>query len=332
MQNRLSLIAVALALICSLPADAQAPLAPAAVVDVCNSLSVPPQSSPSPPAIKPPGQSVRVLAFGDFGDGGTDQLAVAKAMVTYHKDPNHRFDFGITLGDNFYGQGLNSPTHQRWNSNWEVPYGPMGIRIYATMGNHDYLDPASPLAEVHRSQKSKSWCLPAPYYTYTAGPVQFFAIDTDPIAREVNTRQTQLAWLEKELAASQARWKVVYGHHPVYSTGGEHGDTPQMIAEVLPLLKKYHVDVYLAGHDHDMQYLKPEAGVYFFVSGAGGHDKRDLGKDPEQRRLWAVGMTPGFTVLDAEEGSLSVSFFDAQDKRRCRVELTHGQQAKADCL
>ena len=42
-------------------------------------------------------------------------------------------------------------------------------------------------------------------------PVQFFALDTQSVALSAR----QLERLDTELSRSQARWKVVYGHHPI---------------------------------------------------------------------------------------------------------------------
>ncbi len=299
------------------------PMAAAAGTDLCDALGI----KGAIPALQPTPQTLRVLAFGDFGDGGSDQKSVAQAMVRY--DQEHPFDLGLILGDNFYDLGINDPESPRWKDQWEDLYNPLGIRFYATLGNHDYYDPQSPAAEIARSKKSRSWCLPRHYYTFTAGPVDFFALDTDPIERKKSPRD-QLQWLEKALAASSAPWKVVYGHHPIYSTGVEHGDTPEMIHDVLPLLTKYGVNVYFAGHDHNLEYLKPKGDLHFFVSGAGGHNPRVMGRDTG-RRAWAVGMTPGFAVLDADAGSLVVSFFDAQDKQLCRVKIVKGQPDEAGC-
>jgi hypothetical protein len=291
--------------------------------DICAALA----TSGAVPAIQTGRPDLRVLAFGDFGDGGNDQKSVAQAMVRY--DRTHPFDLGLVLGDNFYETGINDPDSGRWQDQWEDLYNPLGIRFYATLGNHDYYDPGSPAAEIARSKRSRSWCLPRRYYTFTAGPVQFFALDTDPIEQK-RSPGNQLDWLEKALAASSAPWKIVYGHHPVYSTGSEHGDTPEMISDVLPLLKKHKVDVYFAGHDHNLEYLKPEGDLHFFVSGAGGHHLRVMGTDTG-RRAWAVGMTPGFAVLDADLDSLVVSFFDAKDKQLCKVTIAKGQPDVADC-
>lgn len=295
---------------------------PAPGADICSELSFPPANDGPPPSIKPAGQSVRVLAFGDFGDGGDKQMAVAKAMQKLHQD--QPFDFGITLGDNFYPAGLNSPTRPEWKSHWEKPYGPLGFRIYASLGNHDYYDPASPIAEALYSQlsPSKTWCLPRAYYTFTAGPVQFFVLDTDSIVRADPKPPTlQREWLTQQIKSSKSPWKVVYGHHPIYSTG-KYGDTSAMVKYILPYLKENKVDVYIAGHDHNMQHLKPEGGVHFFISGAGGRPPYPLGCDPLERRVWADGKTSGFSVLEADSQSLTVSFYDTNSSQLHKVTLT----------
>jgi tartrate-resistant acid phosphatase type 5 len=286
--------------------------------DVCGAL----RSGAARPAIKPANRAVRVLAFGDFGSGAADQRRVAAGMRRY--DAEHPFDFGITLGDNFYPQGLPSPTDERWIRRWEDPYGPLGIRVYATLGNHDHRDPASPGAQIQRSALSRSWCLPRHFYTYTAGPVQLFALDTDPIEKGEASLQIQLDWLKQALQESQAPWKVVYGHHPIY-TNGEHGGDlgylPPLRDLLLPILIRQKVDVYLAGHDHDLQALKPDGGVSFFVSGGGGRETRPL--QTSQCRAWAEG-TYGFAVLEATAEELTVRFVGPDGQSLYETSLKKG--------
>jgi tartrate-resistant acid phosphatase type 5 len=292
--------------------------------DICEDL----RSPGAPPSIKPADQAVSVLAFGDFGDGVPQQMTTARSMVQYSQA--HPFDFGITLGDNFYPQGLANPTDSRWNRDWETPYGPLGVRFYATLGNHDYYNAASPAGEIERSNHSQSWCLPRHFYTYTAGPVQFFAIDTDPIERDVAGIQTQLDWLKRALRSSQAPWKVVYGHHPVY-TNGEHGGSlgylSRLRAKLLPILKEAKVDVYLAGHDHDLEALKPDEGISFFVSGGGGKEKRPLRTNG--CRAWAES-TYGFTVLEAEGEEMTVRFLGSDGQELHKTTWKKGE-APEDC-
>lgn len=287
--------------------------------DICADL----QSGTDIPVI-PVAGTLKVLAFGDFGKANALQEKVAKGI-----GKQAPYDFGITLGDNFYWAGLNSPTHPRWQTDWEDLYSSLDVRVYATLGNHDYLDKKSPDAEMKRSSLSRTWCLPKPSYTFIAGPVQFFAVDTNPIKK--GPALQQLAWLKKALAESKATWKVVYGHHPVY-TNGEHGGKNGVISEIesrlFPVLRD-QADVYLAGHDHDLQALKPDGGVWFFVSGGGGEDPRPLKSD--KCRQWAKSMN-GFTVLEANEETLTMSFFDADGKAvpNGSVELKKGSKEK-DC-
>jgi len=248
-------------------------------------------------SLKAADRPIRVLAFGDFGTGSAQQKQVAAAMLQYHrKEP---FDFAITLGDNFYNDGMESPNDPRWETWWDELYNPLGIKVYATLGNHDWGYSNSPAAEILYSQKSPSWRMPAAYYTFTAGPVQFFALDTNEMS------EAQLLWLRDELDSSRATWKVVYGHHPIYSAGA-HEDNPKMIKRLLPVLKG-RADVFIAGHDHDLQHLKPEGGVHFFVSGGGGASLRQ--PRPGPRSLFAKGVH-GFAVMEADARQLKVTFVD----------------------
>lgn len=239
---------------------------------------------------------VRVLAFGDFGDGSDAQRTVAGAMRQFHA--RQPFDFALTLGDNFYSTGMASPDDARWKTWWADLYDPLGIPFYATLGNHDWGQPNSPAAEIVFSAKSPSWRMPAAYYTFTAGPAQFFALDTDVISEK------QITWLTDALDTSQARWKIVYGHHPIYSEG-QHEDNNVKIAQLLPVLRN-RADIYLAGHDHDMQHLRPEGRLNFFVAGSGGK-LRPI--EPGPRSLFARSAN-GFAVLEIDAGKLEFVFID----------------------
>lgn len=172
-------------------------------------------------AAVPAGWPVRVLAFGDFGDGSEAQKQVAAAMLAHHRQK--RFDFAVTLGDNFYSTGMESPADPRWKTWWSDLYDPLRIPFYATLGIHDWGQPNSPAAEIIFTQHSTSWRMPAAYYTYTAGEARFFALDTDSIWEK------QLLWLKDALQTSTARWKIVYGHHPIYSEG-QHEDNNTKIS------------------------------------------------------------------------------------------------------
>jgi tartrate-resistant acid phosphatase type 5 len=240
-------------------------------------------------------RNVRLLAFGDFGDGSERQSRMAQAMRQFHaKSP---FDFAVTVGDNFYPAGVTGPDDPRWGNELERQYGGMHIRIFPTLGNHDWVFADSPASEVARSAKSKVWQMPAERYTFVAGPVQLFAIDTDLISH------AQLEWLDREIGRSTARWKIVYGHHPIYSDGA-HRDEPGLHDVLMPILKN-RVDIYLCGHDHDLQHIAPEDGVHFVLVGGGGALPRPM--TPGPRSLFAVSKN-GFGVIEASRSALTVKY------------------------
>ncbi len=250
---------------------------------------------------------VRVLAFGDFGDGSEAQRQVAAAMHAYHTA--RPFDFAVTLGDNFYSTGMSSPQDERWKTWWSDLYDPLGIKFYATLGNHDWGQPDSPAAEILYSARSPSWRMPAAYYTFTAAAAQFFALDTDVIS------EAQLLWLTEALDASRARWKIVYGHHPIYSHG-QHEDNNRKIDQLLPVLRD-RADIYLAGHDHDMQHLKPEGRLHFFVAGSGGK-LRPI--EPGPRSLFAKSAN-GFAVLEIGRDKVTVSYVGTAGEELYRYDV-----------
>ena len=136
-------------------------------------------------AVKPADAPVRVLAFGDFGNGSPEQKTVASTIAAYHA--GQRFDLAVTLGDNFYSVGMESPSDPRWRTWFEELYAPLGITFFPALGNHDWGHPDSPAAEVLYTGRTPTWRMPAAYYTFTAGPVQFFAIDTQSVALAVSS-------------------------------------------------------------------------------------------------------------------------------------------------
>lgn len=264
---------------------------------------------PPPFAVAPPDRPVRVLAFGDFGTGSEGQVQDARAMAAYHRE--HRFDFGLTLGDNFYSSGLSSPDSPRWQTQWEQLYGPLGIRFYPVFGNHDYGNPDSPAAELAYTRQSRSWVFPAPYYTFTAGAAQFFAIDN------IRLTDSELAWLDDALARSTARWKIVYGHYHIYSA--TRGDNGGLIDRLLPVLERHHVQIYLNGHDHNMQEARTDSPVHFFTCGAGGAGLYDM--QPTYKRSVFRDRQFGFAVLEIDAQHVDVVFVDRDGKEVYRSHI-----------
>ena len=105
------------------------------------------------------------------------------------------------------------------------------IKFYASLGNHD--SPNQRMYKLFNMNGER-------YYTFRPKPgIRFFALDSNYMDR------TQLQWLEKELAASGSDWKIMYFHHPIYSSGGTHGSDTALRDQLEPLFLKYGVDVVL---------------------------------------------------------------------------------------
>lgn len=83
---------------------------------------------------------------------------------------------------------------------------------------------------------------------------------------------SQLEWLREGLAESDARWKIVFGHQPIYSHNPWREASPEYLERVEPVLVEGGVDVYLAGHDHFLDMMKPVHGIHHVTSGGGSGD------------------------------------------------------------
>jgi hypothetical protein len=201
--------------------------------------------------------SVRFAIIGDSGTGGGGQYEVAKWMATYHGI--FPFTFVIMMGDNMYGD----ENPRDFVRKFETPYKPLldaGVNFYASLGNHD-----EPEIQVYYRLFNMGG---ERYYTFQKGPAQFFALDSNYMDAR------QLAWVEKELAASTARWKIAFFHHPLYSSGARHGSELGLRKLVEPLFIKYGVSAVFAGHEHFYERINPQHGIYYFTSGGAGKLRR----------------------------------------------------------
>lgn len=273
-----------------------------------------------------PPSALHFLAVGDWGrDGQFGQRAVADAMVRTAATDGARFV--ISLGDNFYPDGVADTESSQWVSSFEAIYTAPSLQVpwYVVLGNHDYH--LSAQAQLDYTLHSPRWKLPARYYQVSRRidadtTVDFFFLDTNPYIEGYRANpgkyrgildqdpSAQTRWLEAALARSTARWKIVCGHHPIISSSPKHGDTRELVSTILPLLQRHGVQVYLNGHEHDLQHLQA-GGLNFFCSGAGSQT-RPTARDA--RTLFSIGDTPGFAALALTRDELKVRFIDAEGK------------------
>ena len=221
--------------------------------------------------------------LGDWGRNGEfhqKDLADQMNKTGYIMEP----EMIISTGDNFYPNGVASIDDYYWISSYEQVYSGSFLYCpwYVALGNHDYR--SNPQAQVEYSNRSERWKMPDRYYfkdfeTDDGASVRMVVLDTSPLNdkyheeakyKNVLSQDTtaQLAWMEEALS-EEKDWKIVVGHHPLYTGGKRVEDKNYVRTHLENRLKKHKVDMYLAGHEHDLQHIKPEGSVHYFVSGAG---------------------------------------------------------------
>jgi hypothetical protein len=286
-------------------------------------------AAPSAAAAPASGATAHLLAVGDCGVRGKDlsrQRAVSEAMARYAGSRRFRPDAVAMLGDNFYGGlGRAGVRSKRWQANVEAMYpadafpGP----VYGVLGNHDYSDGAaggSAAAQLAYRQyvPDSRWTMPGRWYRFTLGPdgdqplATVLVIDTNFVFNgglSSGDRKRQWAWLQRELSRTPTSpFLFVFGHHPVFSNGS-HGDTQSLVDHLDPLLRRRHVDLYLSGHDHDLQHLEFEGHpTSFVVSGAGGARAREV---RERKRGAFARAVYGFTHVEVADDRFTVYHVDA---------------------
>jgi hypothetical protein len=230
--------------------------------------------------------SFRFAVIGDTGTGGKAQREIAVRLDQLHREVP--FQTVLMLGDNIYGG--QKPSDLR--AKFERPYAELleaGVRFYAVLGNHD--QPAQrTYSQFNMGGRS--------YYSFQPHPnVRFVGLDSNRMD------QGQLNWLDGELAESREDWKIVFLHHPIYSSGARHGSNLKLRRSLEPLFIKHGVALALAGHDHFYERTKPQNGVWYFV--AGGAAKLRAGNVRKNGiTAKAFDKDRSFLVMEIREGQL----------------------------
>lgn len=196
--------------------------------------------------------SLRFAVIGDTGSGNAGQHDVANLMQSYRQA--FPFEFVLMMGDNMYG----GETPKDFEKKFSDVYKPLlnaKVKFYATLGNHDL-----PLQTHYENFNMNG----KEYYRFKKGNVAFYALNSTYLDKK------QVKWLEDELALDTSQWKICFFHHPPYSSAKKHGSDNQVRETLEPIFVKYGVNVVLTGHDHVYERIKPQKGIYYFVSGAGG--------------------------------------------------------------
>lgn len=236
--------------------------------------------------------SLKFAAMGDNGTGEQPQYEVAQTMTKVHA--TFPFNLVIMLGDNMYGSQRPSDFVQKF----ERPYAALltaGVKFQASLGNHDRPENVSYPPYNMNGQR---------YYTFVRNNVRFFALDSTIMDRR------QLEWLEGALKEAREDWKICFFHHPLYSDASRHGSSFDLRQLLEPLFVKYGVNVVFSGHDHVYERVKPQKGIYYFVSGAAGQLRKGNMR-PSGDTAAAFDQDQSFMLLEVAGSEL---FFEAMSR------------------
>lgn len=148
------------------------------------------------------------------------------------------------------GDLTDRPADQNWEETFrDIDSIGQHVPLLCVTGNHDYLKGVIMRLE-RRFPLTFSYFLDSMVdenmvYTLNYGPAQFFLLDSN---REFFYLTTQRSWLERQLKASTAKWKVVVLHHPLFSLKGNNNLIQRWMFN--DLIEDYGVDLVLQGHEH----------------------------------------------------------------------------------
>lgn len=249
--------------------------------------------------------TIRFGAVGDYGDNSHTQ-AVADLISSWNPD------FVITQGDNNYsnnssvsawddevGQYYGQYIHYPSGSTSAYAPGPSVNQFFPSLGNHDWDAGISGWYNYFELPGNER------YYDFIQGPVHFFVIDSDNSEPDgITSNSTQGQWLQAQLASSTSTWKIVYFHHPPYSSSSNHGNTSALQWP----FQAWGATAVMAGHDHVYERILKN-GFPYFVNGTGGKSLYGFSSTPEPGSMVRYNSDYGGMIIEANEDSLNFKFY-----------------------
>ncbi|XP_066273728.1 uncharacterized protein [Branchiostoma lanceolatum] len=255
-------------------------------------------------------------------------------FVLHAGDVSYADRFGTTFGS---GDGNNSWVWVQYMTSLQgfaarVPYmtGP---------GNHEeQFDFAAYRNWLHMPGNESGSSSPF-YYSFDYLGVHFVSISTE---HDLRGNSSQHRWLEQDLRTAdlnRARtpWILVFGHRPLYCSSAVLWTTRctkearQHRRDFEELFERYHVDVYVCGHNHQYErswpvsygnvtaknYINPAATVHIVTGAAGSPEGNDPTYVPEFMAPWRAGYSltvkTGWTLMEVNSTALAFSYIHSVD-------------------
>lgn len=283
---------------------------------------------------------MRLLVANDLGRNGYyEQKPIAERMGKMAGELD--VEAVLALGDIHHFMGVESVNDPLWMTNYELIYSHPELQIpwYPILGNHEYR--GNTRAVLDYSAVSRRWQMPARYYSKVfeedGATLRVVFIDTTPLIDKYHKdsldypsvpqqdAKKQLAWLEEELNGAKEDWVVVVGHHPIYAhTTKSESERKDMQKRVDPILRRHNVDMYICGHIHNFQHIKPQGtSIDYVVNSAGSLARSKV--EAVEGTVFASGEA-GFSILSFTKDELCLDLINGKGKTIHSVKRTKNAQ------
>ena len=281
-------------------------------------------------------EELNLLVANDLGRNGYyDQKTIAATMGALADSID--VECVVAPGDVHHFEGVRSTSDPLWLTNYELIYSHPELMIpwYCLLGNHEYR--GNTQACIDYTHISARWNMPSRYYTLKlqtdeGTSLRLIMLDTSPLIDKYRNdatypdaaqqdRDRQLQWLDSVLTSSSEDWVVVAGHHPIYAdTGKDSSERADLQHYLNPILLKHEkkVDLYICGHIHNFQYIRPKRCTIDYVVNTSASLSRQKVNDVEGTRFKSG--ESGFSLLSASKQHLKLHLMDKQGNLLYSVE------------
>lgn len=270
---------------------------------------------------------INVLLFGDAGKANINQYRIGNQM--FQTCQKHGCSFAISLGDNIYPSGVENTKDDKFQKAFEQPYRKFSLNapldFWMVLGNHDWR--GNTQAQIDYSFQSRIWRMLNNHFTipYLPNWLHIYALDTTniygskwyDIFRNRNLLKKfrmQLDGARKALC-DKPGWKILIAHHPIYSTGREKniGKEAKLRKLILPFMRECKIDLYLAGHEHHLEYIETSEQHDTIISGAaaGARDTPERRMDTTSAKSVFRAIQMGFVRLEITPSEVKTLYYNS---------------------
>lgn len=179
--------------------------------------------------------------------------------------------------------------------------------MFMAHGNHEFL--AQPYFGLFAQPGNEQW------WSFDYANTHFVYLnDTVVTPTDIDVQAT---WMDADLKASTATWKIVDHHQPAYSSCTTHGSNTTLQEAWSPVEEENGVVLDLTGHNHNYERSVPlrggqetdvANGTTYVVSAGAGADL--YGNDMSQAFTTAAVADNNWVLVEIEGGQLNLTAYD----------------------